>query len=172
MLNFRNKPVPSDVKDVEQMLKATGFFDAAPDEIQVAVEQIEKTLSLGSDAVDYRFFFAMEKGKVVGYVCYVKTACTQTTYEIYWLCVSPDCQHLGIGKQLVQQVLDAMAAEGGRKLVVQTAGRAQYAPTQRFYLSCGFIEEARIKDYYGPGDDTLYYTMDCIDRKVSAHSQQ
>lgn len=141
------------------MLHATGFFEAAPDEVDVAVEQIEKTLRLGSEAVDYRFFFACEQDQLRGYVCYVKAACTLTTYEIYWLCVDPLYQHAGLGKQLVEKVMEAMQREGGCKLVVQTAGREKYAPTQRFYLSCGFVEEARIKDYYAPGDDTLFYTL-------------
>ena len=59
------------------------------------------------------------------------------------------------------KVLHAVAGAngaGGGKLIAETSSREQYAPTQAFYRSCGFIEEARIRDYYSPGEDILYFT--------------
>ena len=53
--------------------------------------------------------------------------------------------------------MDKMRQFGGRKLVVQTDGRADYEPTRRFYKSCGFQIEGQLKDYYAPGDDCVIF---------------
>lgn len=34
-----------------------------------------------------------------------------------------------------------------------------YAPTRKFYTSLGYAEEARLADFYAPGDDKVIYGM-------------
>jgi len=45
-----------------------------------------------------------------------------------------------------------------RLVVVETAGRAEYAPTRAFYERRGYAAVARIPDFYAPGDDQVVYT--------------
>ncbi len=45
-----------------------------------------------------------------------------------------------------------------RLVVVETAGREDYAATRRFYQSRGYQPTARIPDFYAPGDDLVVYT--------------
>ena len=61
---------------------------------------------------------------------------------------------------MINEVIRLVKSFKATKLVLQTAGREQYLPTQKFYQACGFKEEARLKNYYGIGDDCLIYTMD------------
>ena len=44
-----------------------------------------------------------------------------------------------------------------RLIVVETAGRAAYAPTRAFYEARGYRAVSRIPDFYAPGDDQVVY---------------
>ena len=142
---FRNEIFPRDVDAVREILSSTGFFEEALDEIDVAIELAEKALA---------------DDKTLGYACFARVPCTVSSFEIYWIAVHNNCRGQGLGKQLMKEVVRLVKGFGATKLVLQTAGREQYLPTQKFYQSCGFKEEARLKNYYAAGDDCLIYTMD------------
>lgn len=161
MLSIRKEIYKEDVEKIRQMLIGTGFFDQAPDETDVAIELVELALNNGNNTDNYQILIAEnENGEMAGYVCFAKVPCTLGTYEMYWLCVNKSIQGQGIGKFIVDTVFDMVRDLGGHKLILQTAGRAQYIPTQKFYIHCGFTLEARIKDYYDIGDDCLTYTKE------------
>jgi hypothetical protein len=40
---------------------------------------------------------------------------------------------------------------------VETSGRRDYAPTRAFYERAGYRPEARLADFYAPGDDKWIY---------------
>ena len=126
----------------------------------MAVELAEAALKDGNTPENYAFVFAEEEGRTVGYACFARVPCTVSTFEIYWLGVHDDCRGRGIGKILINEVVRIVRELGATKLLLQTAGREQYIPTQKFYLSCGFKEEARLKNYYAEGDDCLIFTRD------------
>lgn len=161
MLSFRRDIVPEDAPKIRQMLSGTHFFDESADEIDVAVSLVDEVLARGNNVENYRIIIAEEDSQMVGYVCFARVPCTISTYEMYWLCVDRTLQSKGIGRAILDEVLKEVASNGGLKVVLQTAGRAQYIPTQKFYLKCGFVEEARIKDYYAEGDDCLIYSLEC-----------
>jgi hypothetical protein len=50
-----------------------------------------------------------------------------------------------------------------RLIVVETAGRADYADTRRFYQARGYLETAHIPDFYAPGDDLVVYTKRLVE---------
>ena len=159
-MNFRNAIQPSDVQHIKDILASTGFFDQAPDEIDIAVELAEYALKNGNKIENYDFIFAEEDGKVLGYTCFGHTPCTLNTFEIYWIAVDATLQHGGVGRGLINEVLKKIKPLGAKKLVLYTAGRDQYIPTHRFYEAVGFKEEARLKNYYDEGDDSVIYTID------------
>jgi hypothetical protein len=45
----------------------------------------------------------------------------------------------------------------GRMILVDTSSIAQYEKSQKFYLSEGFHEVARVPDYYYPGNDRITF---------------
>ena len=45
----------------------------------------------------------------------------------------------------------------GQRIYVETSSREPYAPTHRFYQSCGYHQEGILKDFYAPGDDKIIY---------------
>lgn len=159
MLSFRKTIQKEDVSRIRQILESTGFFNQSLDEIDVAVELAELSLKNGNNIENYEFIFAEENQKAVGFGCYARIPCTLSSFEIYWIGVDKLFQGKGIGKALIQRIVETVKGYGATKIVLQTAGREQYVPTQKFYNTVGFEMEARIKDYFAVGDDCLIYTF-------------
>lgn len=107
---------------------------------------------------DYYFIAAVDMSdRPVGYVCYGKTPLTDAVYDLYWILVDADSQGRGIGKKMIESTEAILKAEGGRMLVAETSGLPTYEAARTFYAKCGFREEARIKEFYKPGDDLIIY---------------
>lgn len=158
MLTFRKELKPTDPAAVREMTASTGFFDQAPDEIDVAVELVEEALKDGCEKSGYHFLFAEEDGEPLAYVCFGPIPCTLHSFDFYWLATHKKAQRRGIGRQIVFKMFDEIKKMGGKKVFLQTSGREQYKPTHLFYNACGFDLESRLKDYYGDGDDCLTFS--------------
>ena len=50
-----------------------------------------------------------------------------------------------------------LRGRGERLLLVETSGLGSFDLTRQFYRKNGYDEEARIRDYYGPGDDKVIF---------------
>lgn len=153
-LVFRSQVCEADRKTVREIAASTGFFSAA--EIDVAEELVIEHLAKG-EASGYFFIFAESTDKIpLGYTCYGPTPCTLGTVDLYWVVVRNEYRGQGLGRRLLVEVEKSLPP--GSKLVAETSSREQYTPTRCFYHSCGFEPEARIRDYYAPGDDIIYFT--------------
>jgi ribosomal protein S18 acetylase RimI-like enzyme len=93
-----------------------------------------------------------------GWVCFGPTPCSEGTYDLYWIAVSPHCQGQGVGKALMAFAEERIRQRGGRLIIIETSGRAIYAPTRGFYLGLGYTESARVPDFYAPDDDKVVYS--------------
>ena len=81
-------------------------------------------------------------------------------WNLYFLAVSPAAHGRGTASRLigyVEQLLRAAGSEAARVLIVETSSTEQYAAARAFYRARGFDEEARIREYYGPGDHKVVY---------------
>ncbi|HEV2798681.1 MAG TPA: GNAT family N-acetyltransferase [Nocardioides sp.] len=81
-------------------------------------------------------------------------------WNLYFLAVHPVGHGRGTGTALMAHVEDMLREAGesqARILIVETSSTDQYAATRAFYLARGFDEEARIRDFYGPGDDKVVF---------------
>jgi ribosomal protein S18 acetylase RimI-like enzyme len=81
-------------------------------------------------------------------------------WNLYFLAVSPRWHAGGTGTQLVSHVEDELGRAGqdvARVLLVETSSLEQYAGARGFYRARGFDEEARIREFYGPGDDKVVF---------------
>lgn len=107
---------------------------------------------------DYFFIVATDDSdRPTGYVCYGKTPLTDAVYDLYWILVDEGMRRNGIGRRLLEHTEGILKAQGARLLVAETSGLETYDPARRFYIKNGFSEEARIKEYYKPGDDLVIY---------------
>ena len=160
-ISLRESVLSDDIQRVRDIVSSTGFFH--DHEIAVACELVEETLQKGP-VEGYRFLFAElpdQQGspRAVGYTSYGQTPCTEGTFDLYWIAVHNDFRAHGLGRLLQRETESRIRALGGRRLFAETSGRDLYAPTRKFYLSLGYTEEARLADFYAPGDDKIIYGM-------------
>ncbi len=93
-----------------------------------------------------------------GYVCFGPHSLTEGIYDIYWIAVAPEAQHRGIGRALLQEAEEEIAARGGRKVLIETSSSPLYASACALYAHCGYQVEAVVHDFYQDGDDLLIFS--------------
>jgi D-alanine-D-alanine ligase len=143
---------PADRDRIEEISRAVAVFRA--DEIPVALEVFDGAVA-GSP--DYLALGAVLDGRLVGWICWGPTPCTLGTFDLYWMAVDPAAQGAGVGSALITEMEQRLAGVG-RLIVVETAGRTDYAPTRAFYEARGYRVAAVIPDFYAPGDAQVIYT--------------
>lgn len=153
-IRLREDVRPTDVKIVREITESAGFF--YPEEIDIAVELVEERLSKGL-ASGYHFIFAEKEGRTIGYSCFGPIACTKSSYDLYWIAVHADARGEHLGTLLLQESEKKIHEMGGTRVYVETSSRSLYDPTRGFYLHRGYVEEARLADFYGPDDAKVMY---------------
>lgn len=82
----------------------------------------------------------------------------ETAAEIWWLGVARAAHRGGLGRRLVERVLDWALEQGRRDVLVQTLSAAHpdpnYAATRRFYAAMGFAPLIDV-----PGDPPMMWML-------------
>ena len=141
----------SDRAAIEQITRSSALF--REDEIPVAVEVFD---AAAAGDPSYSALAAEIDGRVAGWICWGPTPCTLGTWDLYWMAVDPSLQGSGVGTALIREMEHRLAGLA-RMIVVDTAGRADYAGTRAFYEARGYRAVATIPDFYAPGDDQIAY---------------
>jgi ribosomal protein S18 acetylase RimI-like enzyme len=131
--------------------RSAGIF--REDEVAVALEVFDAAVA-GSP--DYVALGAEVGGSLAGWICWGATPCTVATWDLYWMAVDRALHGSGIGTALLAE-MERQLANRARLIVVETAGRPDYASTRAFYEGRGYSVSARIADFYAPGDDLVVY---------------
>ena len=146
----------SDRGEIKRILEDTNHF--SEDEIKVAIELIDIYLN-DEKQKDYIVYVKEDENskKAAGYICYGKRPLTDWTYELYWIAVDPGIHGKGTGSMLVRHMEDDLKAGGGRIILIETSGRAEYENERKFYTKNGYEVQTIIKDFYRGGDDLFIY---------------
>ena len=145
----------SDRDRVEDMTRSSALF--RPDEVTVALDVFDAATGNGRRRdPDYQTLGAVAEGALVGWICWGPTPCTVGTFDLYWIVVDTAWQGRGAGGALVAEMERQLSGKA-RLIVVETAGRDDYAPTRAFYAARGYHVGATIPDYYADGDDLVTY---------------
>lgn len=131
------------------LIACNAFSD---EEVRVALEMVDA----GMDG-DYTLLAADTGDVALAYACIGRAPLTVGTWYVYWICVHPLAQRAGLGRALQARIEEFATECGGRRLVLETSGRADYERTRRFYDAAGFDVVGRIPDFYGPNDDCVVY---------------
>lgn len=97
-----------------------------------------------------------QTGRAIGIV-----ACQPDKYEwegilwLGWLYVVSEWQGTAVAKALWQRILSDARRWSIRKIYLDTSSDELYVRALAFYAKMGFIQEARLRDYYEPGEDYL-----------------
>jgi len=143
-----------DVEPLRRILQATKVF--RDEEIEVAVELMEATLEKTEDYIQKTI--VDDTNTVQGFYCVGPTPMTRSTFDLYWIAVNPEYHGKGIGFEMLRDCERTVSSMSGALIVVETSSLPMYEGTRQFYLRNNYLEAARIRDYYAPGDDLMIYT--------------
>ena len=144
------RPVaPADIPAVKTVIDATGLFPS---------EMLDEMIAgyLGGKAGDDLWLTIDDSGPVAVAYC-APEAMTSGTWNLYLIAVHQDCQGNGRGTALLRHIERALTARGERVLLVETSGLPEFERTRAFYRRCGYVEEARVRDFYAAGEDKVIF---------------
>lgn len=141
---------------IEEITRAVALF--REDEIPVALEVFDEAAREGGSQ-SYIALGADVDGQLIGWICWGPTPCTLGTYDLYWMAVEPGLQGTGIGSALLAEMECRLSGQA-RLIIVETAGRPDYAATRAFYLARGYRAVATVPDFYAPGDDQVVFVKE------------
>lgn len=158
-MTTRIRPLaPMDHEAVRVILENAGNFTS--EEIATAIELVDEWLADGEESgyLTYVLESTSDPFPIVGYICFGEAPLTEGTYDLYWIAVDTKHHRGGFGKKLVKFAEEEIARRGGRMLLIETSSQETYGATIRFYEGAGYQIEARIEEYYRPGDDKLIFS--------------
>lgn len=147
--------VARDRQAVLEVIHLTGIF--TQEEERVAAELIDVCLTKPGQQDYVVVVIENESGVVVGYMCYGPTPMAEGVVDLYWMAVHPGKHRQGYGKALVQWLEKDVRGKKGRLIVIETSAKDKYAITRKFYQRLGYVENARIRDFYRLGEDLVMY---------------
>ena len=102
-------------------------------------------------------WIVFDDGMVKAAAYYVPEPLTEGTWNVLMVAVDPEEHGRGIGSQLMRFIEKELSGEGVRLLLVETSGLPEFKRTRGFYDMLGYEREARIREYYGKGDDKIIF---------------
>ena len=145
---------PDDTPELLALTAATGMFK--PLEVDTLREVLDDYYA-HEQAAGARCFVLEVDGQRLGFEYHAPEPMTVGTWALWWIVVRPDLQGQGYGRRLLEFAEADAREQGAGVLFVETSGTPHYEPTRRFYLKYGYEQEARLRDYYGPGDDQIIF---------------
>ena len=142
-----------DIAALLSLAKATGLFE--PSEIEGFGEMMKEQLS--EDQSDGSVWIVDSEDDIVGAAYYAPETFTESVWNLYFIGVHPSQQGKGRGSALLNYVEQYLTEKGERLLLVETSGVDGFKLTRSFYEKNGYTEEARIRDFYKPGDDKVVF---------------
>ena len=131
----------------------------APDDLAGFDEMLQGYLDGSLD--QHRWIVAHDAaGHVVGAAYYALEPFADRIWNLYFLAVHPGRHREGIGTLLtfyVETSLRNAGSQVARVLIVETSSTDEYQSARSFYEREGFDREARVREFYGPGDHKIVY---------------
>ena len=152
--HFREIVTADDRDEFEEILRGTGFFSDT--EVAIALELVDAFVAEGTKS-GYHFLVCEQGTDLLGFSTYGPIPGTASSFDLYWIAVHRRHQRKGLGVLLLEETEARIRSLGGTRVYAETSGRDLYHPTRSFYDRNGYAQEARIKNYYSPGDDQVVY---------------
>jgi len=146
---------PQDTPTLMTLAEGTGVF--LPGDIQ-ALQEVLDDYHAENHREGHRSVTYDDNGQVIGFAYYAPASMTDRTWYLWWIAVSKEIQARGIGGKLLKHIEDAIRAEKGRLLLLETSSLPSYELTRRFYLKNGYTIMAVLKDYYADGHDMVVFS--------------
>lgn len=137
-----------DVGAIGRLAETTDLFPA---------EMLDDMIAAYLDGSKTDIWFVAEQGDLTGFGFCEPERMADGAWNLLAIGVAPDRQGQGIGALMLDYLETALRAVNARILIVETLGTDEYQLTREFYLKNGFVEEARIRDFYERGGDKIVF---------------
>ncbi|MGI9577915.1 MAG: GNAT family N-acetyltransferase [Microthrixaceae bacterium] len=147
---------PADVDAVKQLALDNHMFEL--DELADFDEMLDGFL--GGELEQHIWVVADVDGAIAGAAYYAPEPFADRMWNLYFLATDPDRHGAGVGSALMDHVHGDLRSQGAavaRTLIVDTSSLDGYEGARAFYRGQGFVEEARVRDFYGPGDHKVTF---------------
>ena len=141
--------ISSDLTAAKKIIDAVDLFPS---------ELLDDMFCANSDDPDQsEFWLTYDDGFPAAIVYCAPEPMADGTWNLLLIAVHPSRQSEGIGAQIMSYVEERLSRKGVRVLLVETSGTDDFIRTRGFYSKLGYTEEARIREYYGVGDDKVTF---------------
>jgi ribosomal protein S18 acetylase RimI-like enzyme len=103
------------------------------------------------------FWLTDDAGGPVGVAYCAPERLTNGTWNLLMIAVQPDKQRQGRGAALIDAVERQVADRNGRVVLIETSGLGSFEGQRALYKRLGYVEEARIRDFYEAGNDKVVF---------------
>ncbi len=79
-------------------------------------------------------------------------------WNLRFIAVLPEARRRGTGAALLRAAEARLRERGVRLLLIDTSGGPSQEGARAFYLAAGYTLEARVRDFYGEGEDRVTFT--------------
>lgn len=141
--------VPSDADALRAIVDATLFPGEMLDDLIAPFFEEEDC---------QEFWLVVEEGEVLGLAYCVPEPMTDGAWNLKAIGTRPDRHRQGVGRRLMASTEERLRHAGQRLLVVDTSSSPEQEVACRFYRGLGYEEEARIRDFWAPGEDKITFT--------------
>ncbi len=97
------------------------------------------------------------EGKPAGFCYAVPEQLAEGAWNMLAIAVLLDLQGSGCGAAMTRHLEAMLNKRGQRILIADTSGTEDFAQTRAFYRKNGYVEEARIRDFWAAGDDKIVF---------------
>jgi ribosomal protein S18 acetylase RimI-like enzyme len=112
-------------------------------------------LAFHGRASESRAIVAENDGSMVGFAVFGEVAGAIGTGRLHFVSVMPTTRRHGIGTRLCEAALADLASRSDRMVVIELPDAPVFAGGHAMVARCGFVETARVADYYADGVDLL-----------------
>lgn len=144
---------PGDVPAVVDLAVASGLFSHE----DVAVVEGLMTNYFGGKRNEGHACLVDEEVEPVAMAYYEPAVAADRTWYLTMIGVRRSLQGHGRGSAILRHVESDLRSRHQRLLLVETSGVPTFERTRAFYVRCGYEAEARVRDYYEPGDDMILF---------------
>ncbi len=140
---------PDDIAQLQIVLDETGVFPR-----EMLPDMIRSFFSGDSQ----EFWMTCEAdGVPVGFCYTVPEEMAEGTWNMLAIGVRQSLQGGGHGSSLVRELEALLRSKGQRILIVDTSSSDDFVQARAFYRKNGYVEEARIRDFWAEGDDKITF---------------
>lgn len=112
---------------------------------------------LAGAAPEAPWLVALRDGAPCAVVHYAPERFTEGTWNLLLVAVRRDCQGQGLASLVTRHVERQLADRGARMLLIETSGLPAFEHPRAVYRHLGYVEEARIREFYARSEDKVIF---------------